>query len=737
MRNIKQNKTKIETLFFIILLIIIFSFLSIFVAAPPTPHSVNGYIKYINGSQVPRNTSYIVNVSNSSSTIFLKQSKTSFPFPGFSGYYSESVSGTDGDLLTITAWNGSLYGVTITNLIGTMNGINVTLNLTRDPEPTVNITTPNDNTLKNDSTFFTIYSNLTLYGQNSTNCKAEISFSNSSVLAMYNNQPTLLSFGTLPISYSILYSWNVSGIGIGSSNVTINFTCDSMFGTKFEFLNYTDTLINLTIHDTTPPNITLFSPNKGQILNNTLIDFNYTISDLSEISECNLYVDGSILQTEVLPLKNVNLSFQQSLSQGLHFWNITCTDNSPLNNFGFSETRNFTIDSIPPEIILINPSNNIIRSNNTIDFIYKVIDYGMGIKNCTLFLNGSILFFNSNILNDTNIVNITTLLMGNYYFEVGCFDNIGNYNISEKYYFEITDPDIFISNQKISFDYTSLVEGSIATISANITNIGNENASNFIVQFYLGDPDNGGVQLGNDQTINFIDKFESILLYQTLNLSRGDNRVFVVVDTPISSNGVIEEANELNNKANNSLLVSSWQIYYGYRSLNILIGGADSSLMMGWSVENSGNLIFVEEGTNFLWTDFVALGRNISGDESSNDFLEADIVLNLTGNSDSIYNSYTNQGIAYNLINFTIVGSEVNFVPVSNSTNNSNFMTGILWDKGDGGVEYDGSQDLLFITKTNHANGKYGIYDYEVKIPGSLKNYKLNSGRVTIYSELV
>lgn len=731
----KIKKFILSSFLVIISSIILFSNL---VFAPPTPHSVNGYIKYSNGSQVPRNTSYIVNVSNSTNTLFYKQSKTSFPFPGFSGYYSESVLGTDNvDNLTVIAWNASLYGVTKVTLLGAMSGINVTLNLTRDPEPTVNITMPADNSLRNDSVFFTVFSNLTLYGQNSTNCVAEISFSNSSVLSMYNNQPMNLSLGSLPIGYSLLYSWNISGIGVGQSNITINFTCDSMFGTKFEFLNYTDTLINITIQDTTPPNITLLFPFNGELINYTSVYFNYTLTDISEISECNFFVDSQLLQTEVLPSRNINLSFQQTLSEGLHFWNITCNDTSLLNNFGISETRNFTIDSISPNIILLNPTNNLVQANNTIDFKYKIIESGVGVKNCTLFLNGTELFFNQNVLNDTEIINTTNLFMGNYYFEVGCFDNAKNYNISEKYYFQITDPDLYILSQKITFEYQSLVEGVLANVTANITNIGNENASNFIVQFYLGDPDNGGVQLGANHFVSFIDKFESIILYESLNLIRGDNRVFVVVDTPLLSNGSVIEANESNNIANNSVLVSSWQVYYGYKTLNILIGGADSSLIMGWSVENTGNLLFAEEGTVFSWTNLVPLGKNTIGGVSSNDFLEADLALNLTSYSDSIYNSYTLSGNPISFQNYTVAGQEIALVPVSNSTNSSNFVTGILWDKGDGGDEYDGSQDLIFITRTNRGSGKYGIYDYEAKIPSTLKNYKLNAGRVTIYSELV
>jgi hypothetical protein len=91
-------------------------------------------------------------------------------------------------------------------------------------------------------------------------------------------------------------------------------------------------------------------------------------------------------------------------------------------------------------------------------------------------------------------------------------------------------------------------------------------------------------------------------------------------------------------------------------------------------------------------------------------------------------------------MNWAIYGQVIGNVPVINSTNTSSFRTGILWDASDpnnGG--YNGTQDLVFLTKANHnQTGKYGLYDYELRVPANLRKYLTpnNANSVTIYVEL-
>jgi len=62
-----------------------------------------------------------------------------------------------------------------------------------------------------------------------------------------------------------------------------------------------------------------------------------------------------------------------------------------------------------------------------------------------------------------------------------------------------------------------------------------------------------------------------------------------------------------------------------------------------------------------------------------------------------------------------------------------------LWDSSDANNgEYNGTQDVVFITKlNNNAPGRYGIYDYEIKIPVRLREYDTaDSNNVYFYYDL-
>ena len=101
--------------------------------------------------------------------------------------------------------------------------------------------------------------------------------------------------------------------------------------------------------------------------------------------------------------------------------------------------------------------------------------------------------------------------------------------------------------------------------------------------------------------------------------------------------------------------------------------------------------------------------------------------------------TFTANGDSRAITNLTVFKNEIQNVSVANSTNNSNFVTGILWDMSDENIgEYNGSQDLVFVTRINPAKqGAYGVYDYEIKIPSELKKYKKTDiNTVIFYVEL-
>ena len=128
---------------------------------------------------------------------------------------------------------------------------------------------------------------------------------------------------------------------------------------------------------------------------------------------------------------------------------------------------------------------------------------------------------------------------------------------------------------------------------------------------------------------------------------------------------------------------------------------------------------------------------NTSDQFEFDDFAEIDTALGSTDFNDSVNDTWTRNGGLVNSRDIDVFSSTIQNVPVINSTNESSFVTGILWDTSDGGAEYDGTQDLVFITIINESKaGQFGTYDYEIKIPATLRDYQAGTASVTFYTEL-
>ncbi|MFO8111019.1 MAG: hypothetical protein R6T92_00770, partial [Desulfosalsimonadaceae bacterium] len=101
--------------------------------------------------------------------------------------------------------------------------------------------------------------------------------------------------------------------------------------------------------------------------------------------------------------------------------------------------------------------------------------------------------------------------------------------------------------------------------------------------------------------------------------------------------------------------------------------------------------------------------------------------------------TFTRDGSPIKKEQFVVYANTINNVSVVNSTNSSNFITGILWDSSDSNPgEFNASQDIVFVSKINpNKQGEYGIYNYEMRIPSELKKYiSLDLTSVALYVEL-
>jgi len=162
--------------------------------------------------------------------------------------------------------------------------------------------------------------------------------------------------------------------------------------------------------------------------------------------------------------------------------------------------------------------------------------------------------------------------------------------------------------------------------------------------------------------------------------------------------------------------------------------------IFGWyvNISDSGNIFAIDYDSSISWDNMTAVGIDLDGNQQMDDFEEIDTALGSTNFTDSVNRTFTSNGLPINKTSFNVFSNLIENVSVVNSTNNSNFVTGILWDSSDGGNEYNTSQDLIFITKINpNKQGAYGVYDYEIRIPSELKKYiATDQYSVALYVEL-
>ncbi len=103
----------------------------------------------------------------------------------------------------------------------------------------------------------------------------------------------------------------------------------------------------------------------------------------------------------------------------------------------------------------------------------------------------------------------------------------------------------------VALNITATGEGNITTISATIHNIGTADANNVTVQFFDGDPDAGGIQIGDDQIIASIPAGGEGTVSVDWTPETNAHAIYVWVD-PFDS---IQESNEENNIAFNTILL--------------------------------------------------------------------------------------------------------------------------------------------------------------------------------------
>jgi len=418
-------------------------------------------------------------------------------------------------------------------------------------------------------------------------------------------------------------------------------------------------------------------------------------------------------------------------------YSLILQSNDSAGNMHNSSEIIFYHDSVAPQIILHAPENgNPIEGTQT-ELNFTVTDNMADTLYCNVTFDTEIIELNMSV--DEGVlqnISVDSLSAGYHYWNVSCIDLAGNYNVSETWSFFVPMPDIYVNPSEIYFSDENPKENDLVTINATIRNIGNSTAENFIVQIWKNQVGVLGNQIGSNFTISLAPS-ESQNISVNLSAPLGTTEIIVIADP----DNLIQEENETNNNASRFLSVVFWHYVMGNTNDTLKMQDGYEGILFEWFVENStgSNIYVADYDSDISWTTLQALGRDTSNQSSPNDFEALDSALGSSNYGDSINNTFTLGGVPIETRNMTIFYKTIENVPVVNSTNNSNFKTGILWDYGDGNTNFNQSQDVLFVTTINKgAQGYNDTYDFEIRIPASLRSYLgPNSEYVVFYTEII
>ena len=380
--------------------------------------------------------------------------------------------------------------------------------------------------------------------------------------------------------------------------------------------------------------------------------------------------------------------------------------NDTAGNTNATSTRTYVIDRTSPTIAIQSPTNTTYNTPD-VDVNYTVSDTHL--SSCWYTLNGSAPVALSGCANTT----LGPLGDGSYDLIVYANDTFGNVNSSAVNFTVQAGVDLIASS--IAFIPSSgAVEGQSVTVRVNVTNNGTANANGVRVSLNTSLWNGSWLYQGQQNaTINVsANSSKTVDFAWTAQLGVHNFTVFV------DSNNSFAEANESNNNLSRNHSISSYQIDYGKVDFSKFLSNAAMQTYKNWSVAKpTGTIYYADADASYF-------AFNLKPLNGTNDLVEADQALGMTYFNDSISNLWdsNHDGIPDRTATFWIAGVQVSNVPIINSTPGDPFITGIMWDSADGGSQYNGSQDLVFVTRINASTaGAYGTYDYEIRVPSRLK----------------
>ncbi|MFH1784925.1 MAG: CARDB domain-containing protein [Candidatus Micrarchaeota archaeon] len=194
----------------------------------------------------------------------------------------------------------------------------------------------------------------------------------------------------------------------------------------------------ITFVDLTQPNVSLIQPIEDYNTNDSNVSFRWNVTDDKALSlTCSLYVDE--VGSGIFVLTNGSTTGPHSiglLDDGRHNWSVNCSDGY---NIGYSEVRNFTVDTNNPTTILISPSDGSSTTDTTPTFTFRYTDTTSPTANCSLYVDDDLEATDTTVDNDTNTqLTSSVLSLGDHTWYVICTDLAGNSDLSQEWDLIIT-----------------------------------------------------------------------------------------------------------------------------------------------------------------------------------------------------------------------------------------------------------------------------------------------------------
>ncbi|MCK4669769.1 MAG: right-handed parallel beta-helix repeat-containing protein [Nanoarchaeota archaeon] len=614
---------------------------------------------------------------------------------------------------------------------------------------------------------------LWLQGYNSTVEDTIINYTNTNGIWIDQVDNTVIDNTKIDnTNYYAIYAPNSQNITLSNSTLTANYSIPTYY--EIWLLNGAlMTSINSTFNKSEPfMSDTAILTTKWYVRGNVTTNVGNPIDDATVkgyFNNSGTWVESFSTQTEASGLTGWReiVEYNQSSTGFTYFTqsnftaNKSTSSNETIELIEYSQTINIniTLDDVENPNITLNlpahPYYNDTSDPVDIPFNCSATD-NINLFNISLYITDSTnssftLNQTTNIGGTSNSSNWTLSLQnGNYTWNCLAYDTSDNSDwgdenrsIEINFTGAAANIDLTLNATDIQFNDSNPNEKDNITINATIYNLGTTNATDVIVQFFEGN-ETHGTQINGNLTVN-ISATSNVTMNITYNATIGNKTITVVVDPPTATNGSITEYNESNNYAATQLHTRAHHIFWGQISGNISLADASGDTMYSWTVASPKGVVYltdIDSGINFLTLQ--ALGKNSSGANATTDFSDVDSNLNMTDFNDSVSILWTgNNGSVANFTkSFTLTGLQIDDVPIINSTNNSQFVTGIVWDYSDdigADGEYDTSdqEDLLFITNiSNNAASQYGAIDYEVRVPAIMRTYDSGTEGVVFYVEL-